>query len=87
MITTTMNIKVLATKGCGSCQSFYENVCKAVEEMQLDTSVVKVDDLMGMLAYRVLSMPALIVNEQVIVYGQKLSVEEIKKQLKPFTVQ
>ncbi len=73
-----MTIKVLATQGCASCNAFFENVRQAAEEMELDATIVKIDDLMGILSYKILSMPALIVDEKVVVYGKKLSVKEIK---------
>lgn len=76
-----MEIKVLATKGCANCNAFYENVCKAVEAGQFNVTVTKIDDLMAILSYKVLSMPALIINEKVVHYGKKLSVEEIKQML------
>ncbi len=76
-----MEIKVLATKGCANCHAFYETVRKAVAELQLDATVTKVDDIMGILSYGISRIPGLVVNEKIIHYGSYLSLKETKELL------
>ncbi len=80
-----MEIKVLATKGCANCHAFYESVLKAVAELQLDATVTKVDDIIGILSYGLSRIPGLVVDGKLIHYGQYLSLKEIKELLKKQT--
>jgi len=77
-----MEIKVLATKGCANCHAFYETVLKAVAELQLDATVTKVDDIMGILSYGISRIPGLVVDGEIIHYGRYLSLKETKELLK-----
>ncbi|MDD4636583.1 MAG: thioredoxin family protein [Bacteroidales bacterium] len=80
-----MEIKVLATKGCANCHAFYEAVLKAVAELQLDATVTKVDDIIGILSYGLSRIPGLVVDGKIIHYGSYLSLKEIKELLKKQT--
>lgn len=75
-----MEIKVLGT-GCSSCKALYAVVESAVAEMGLDAKVVKEEDLMEIMKYNVLSMPALVVDGMVVSSGRKLSVGDVKRLL------
>lgn len=75
-----MEIKVLGT-GCASCKALYAVVESAVAEMGLDAKVVKEEDLMEIMKYNVLSMPALVVDGMVVSSGRKLSVGDVKRLL------
>ena len=71
-------IKVLGA-GCKSCHEQYENARKAVEEMGLSVEVEYITDMEKVMAYGVMSMPAIVVNEKVVSMGKVLkSVEVIK---------
>lgn len=72
-----MEIKVLGT-GCASCKALYENVKTAVSELSLDATVVKEEDLMKIMSYNVLGLPALVVDEKVVSAGKKLSLSDVK---------
>lgn len=72
-----MEIKVLGT-GCASCKALYENVNKAVEELSIEATIVKEEDLMKIMAFNVLSMPALVIDGKVVSAGKKLSTSDIK---------
>lgn len=76
-----MIIKVLGT-GCTKCKKLEEHAKKAVKEMGIDATVVKVEDFMEIMGYGVMSTPALVVDEQVKAVGKLLSVEDIKQYLK-----
>lgn len=72
-----MEIKVLGT-GCAGCKALYETVKQAVAELGLAAEVVKEEDLMKIMAYNVMALPALVVNGQVVSKGKRLSVDEVK---------
>ena len=59
------SIKVLGA-GCKSCHDQYENVKKAIEELGLGIEVEYITDMEKVMAYGVMSMPALVVNEKVV---------------------
>lgn len=76
-----MEIKVLGT-GCASCKALYATVQEAVAQLGIDATVVKEEDLMRIMEYNVMTLPALVVDEVVVSKGRKLSVEEVKALLK-----
>ena len=76
-----MEIKVLGT-GCASCKALFATVQQAVAELGIEATVIKEEDLMKIMEYNVMSLPALVVNEKVVSKGKKLSVDEVKKLLK-----
>jgi len=71
-----MKIEVLGT-GCSKCKTLYENVKKALEESGKDAEVVKVEEIPKIMAYGVMSTPALVVDGQVRLSGKVASVAEI----------
>jgi small redox-active disulfide protein 2 len=73
-----MVIKILGA-GCANCKKLDQNVRKAIEELGIDASVEKVEDIKAIVGYGVMRTPALVVDEQVKVMGKVASVEEIKK--------
>ncbi len=74
----TLDIKVLGT-GCPKCKNLETLTREVVAENQYDSTVTKVEDIMEIMTYRVLSTPALVINKQVVVKGMVPSKEEIKK--------
>lgn len=76
-----MEIKVLGT-GCSGCKALYETVKQVVSEMGVDAAVVKEEDLMKIMSYNVMALPALVIDEKVVSAGKKLSAAEVKSILK-----
>ena len=76
-----MEIKVLGT-GCASCKALFATVQQAVAELGIEATVIKEEDLMKIMEYNVMSLPALVVNEKVVSKGKKLRVDEVKELLK-----
>ena len=72
-----MEIKILGT-GCASCKALYATVQKAVEELGIEATVVKEEDLMKIMAYNVLSLPALVIDEEVAAKGN-LPIDKVKE--------
>lgn len=74
---TSMNIKVLGT-GCAKCKNLEAATRQAVEELQLKAVVTKVEDIMEIMKYGVMSTPALVIDEKVVLYGRVPDVKELK---------
>ena len=73
-----MDIKVLGP-GCKKCNTLAEATNKALNELSMDANVEKIDDMVKILSYGVMSTPALVINEKVVVSGKVPSVSEIKE--------
>lgn len=72
-----MEIKVLGT-GCASCKALFNTVQQAVEDLGLEATVVKEEDLMKIMSYNVLSLPALVIDEKVVAKGSRSLPEVIE---------
>ena len=75
-----MEIKVLGT-GCAKCKSLEKITRKAVDELNLDASVEKVEDIQKIMEYAVMRTPALVINEKVVLSGQLPKITELKSLL------
>jgi small redox-active disulfide protein 2 len=73
-----MEIKVLGT-GCANCKSLEKLVHTAIEQMNLDASIEKVEDIMKIMEYGVMRTPGLVINEKVVLSGRLPSLSEIKE--------
>ncbi len=73
-----MEIKILGT-GCAKCKTLEKVTKEVVEQNKLDATISKVEDIMEIMKYNVMSTPALVVNENVEVKGRIPSVDEIKQ--------
>lgn len=71
-----MKIEVLGT-GCAKCSALLEATKKAVAQKGLFVQIEKVEDVMKIMEYGVLSTPALVIDGEVKSSGRLLSVEEI----------
>jgi small redox-active disulfide protein 2 len=78
-----MEIKILGT-GCPKCKSLEKTAREVVEKENFNASVTKVEDIMAIMNYGVMSTPALVVNEKVEIKGRVPSYEEIKQVLKKY---
>lgn len=75
-----MEVKVLGP-GCCKCKTAYNVVEKVIKENNLDVTLTKVDDIMEMMSYNILSTPAIVVNGEVKIKGRMPSENEIKELL------
>ena len=73
-----MIIKILGT-GCSKCEKLEKNLDKVLKELGIDATIEKVDDLIELVSYGVMSTPGFVVNDEVKSVGKALSVKEIKK--------
>ena len=65
----TMEIKVLGT-GCNNCKKTKAVVAEAIKELGLDIGVVEVQDIPSIMAYGVMSTPAIVIDEKVVSTGR-----------------
>ncbi|MGM9537410.1 MAG: thioredoxin family protein [Candidatus Onthomonas sp.] len=70
-------VKILGT-GCKTCHEQYEAVKAAAEHLGLTVEVEYVTDLQKIMEYGVMSMPAIVVNEQVVSMGKMLKASEVE---------
>ena len=75
-----MKIKVLGT-GCARCKTLEKVTNKAIEELSLDATVEKVEDIQKIMEYAVMRTPALVINEKVVMSGQVPKISELKELL------
>ena len=68
--------------GCKSCHEQYENAKAAVKAMGLSVEVEYITDMEKVMAYGVMSMPAIVVNEQVVSMGKVLKAADVESLLK-----
>ena len=64
--------------GCANCKKLYQNALAAVEMSGKEAQVAKVEDIQKIMAYGVMSTPALVVDGVVKVVGKVPKAEEIK---------
>ncbi len=67
-----MEIKVLGT-GCARCKALDRATRKAVEELGLDATVDKVEDMQ-----KIMRTPGLVINEKVVLSGEVPKVAQLK---------
>ena len=76
-----MDIKVLGS-GCEKCGKLYDNTCKALKTLGMEAEVQKVEDLLEIVLFGVMNVPALMVNGKILLSGRTATAEEIAKLLK-----
>lgn len=67
-------IKVLVSS-CACNQKYVSLVEAVVKNNQIDATIEKVDDTMKVMQYNVMSLPALVVDGEVVARGQKNEAE------------
>ncbi|MDY3068416.1 MAG: thioredoxin family protein [Parabacteroides sp.] len=72
-----MEIKVLGP-GCAKCKSTYNAIEKVVKENNLDVQLSKVDDIMEIMKYNIMTTPAVVVDGVVRIKGRVPSESEVK---------
>ena len=75
-----MEIKILGT-GCPKCKSLEKLTREVVEKYGIVAIVTKVEDIVEIMKYGVMTTPALVVNGKVEIKGRVPSADEIKQLL------
>lgn len=76
-----MKIKILGS-GCRNCKRLENNTKEALKNLGIDASIEKIEDFKEIASYGVMQTPALVVDEEVRVFGKVSTVKEIKEILK-----
>jgi len=71
-----MIIKVLGS-GCANCQKLDAIAHQATERLCIDAEFIKVTDFAEIMAYGVMSTPALVVDEKLALAGRVPSIDEV----------
>ena len=71
-----MEIKILGT-GCPNCKTMEKIVRKVVAENNIDAKISLVKDIMDIMAYNIMTTPALVINEEVKIKGRVPKPSEI----------
>ncbi|MCQ2320367.1 MAG: thioredoxin family protein [Bacteroidales bacterium] len=79
-----MEIKILGT-GCSNCKTLFANVQQAAAELKLNATITKEENMVKIMAYNVMQLPALVIDEIVVAKG-KLSFDEVKKLLQNYSI-
>ena len=72
------DIKVLGT-GCPKCKALEKMAREVVEKNNIEATITKVEDILEIMHYNIMSLPALVVDGKVIIKGYVPTAEEIKK--------
>ncbi len=72
-----MIIKILGS-GCPSCVRLEANAKEAVRKLGIEAEFIKVTDFKDIMAYNIMSTPALVVDEKVLSFGKVLNSDTIK---------
>ncbi len=73
-----MEIKILGP-GCARCKSLEKTVINSLAELDIAADVSKVEDIMKIMEYGVMSTPALVINGKVVMSGQVPSMTQVKE--------
>lgn len=75
-----MEVKVLGP-GCAKCKTTFQVIEKVIKENNLDVKLTKVDDIMEMMSYNIMTTPAVVVDGEVKMKGQLPSESDVKRLL------
>jgi len=73
-----MNIKILGT-GCPNCRTLEKNVRQALQDLDIEAEIFKVEDIMEIMNYTIVRTPGLVIDDKVVSFGKLLSVEQVKE--------
>ncbi len=75
-----MEIKILGT-GCAKCKTTQAVVEKVVAESGVQATITKVEDIMDIMKYNIISTPAVVVDEVIKIKGRVPSEAEVRQAL------
>ncbi len=73
-----MEIKILGP-GCPKCKTLEQLTRQVVEQNGIDATVTKVEDIVAIMNYGVMTTPALVIDEKVVLKGRVPSADELRK--------
>jgi small redox-active disulfide protein 2 len=75
-----MEIKILGT-GCAKCKTLEKLTRDVVSKNGINATVTKVEDIMEIMKYNIMTTPALVIDGKVVTKGIIPSADEIKQLL------
>lgn len=75
-------VKVLGS-GCKKCRKVAELIQDVAEQLDIDVELIKETDAATIMAYGVMSTPAVVVDEKVVLSGSIPEAKEIRRWLVP----
>lgn len=73
-----MKVQILGT-GCPKCKQLTANTAEAVQALGIEAQIEKVEKIVDIMKFGVMTTPALVVDGVVKSAGRLLSADEIKK--------
>jgi small redox-active disulfide protein 2 len=73
-----MDIKILGT-GCVNCRNLEINTRKALADLDLTVDIDKVTDPGEIISWGVMSTPALVIDDEVVLSGRVPNADQIKQ--------
>jgi len=70
-------ILVLGADNCTTCSNLKENIAKMISDKKMQATVEKITDIVQVMKYGVMSMPALVIDEEVKCVGRVPSEAEL----------
>jgi len=72
----TRSIKILGT-GCPKCKTMTSIVEDVVAENNIDATVEKIEDIMKIMKFNVMTTPALVIDDTIAIKGRVPSKDEV----------
>ena len=79
-----MHIKVLGP-GCQNCVTLHRIVLEAMAALGIQAEVTKIEDFPTIVSYGVMSTPALVIDEQVVISGRVPTPTQVREILSTAT--
>ncbi|MCX4278673.1 MULTISPECIES: thioredoxin family protein [Muribaculum] len=67
--------------GCAKCKQTYNVVERVIAENDLDVKLSKIEDIVEMMSYNIMTTPAVVVDGTVKIKGHVPTADEVKKAL------
>ena len=77
----SISIKILGT-GCPKCKQTTSVVEEVIQENGIEATIEKVEDIMEIMKFNVMSTPALVINEEITIKGRVPTKNEVLELLK-----
>ena len=75
-----MIIEILGT-GCSKCEKLEKNLDIVIKDLNIDPTIIKVEDFVEIARYGVMQTPGLVINGEVKTVGKTPNIKELKKLL------
>lgn len=63
--------------GCATCKALFATVERIVSELGIEATVVKEEDMMNIISYNVMQLPALVIDGKVVAKG-KITPDDVR---------